>query len=123
MTIIRAAEAPRFAMDGSEFVVFSGPSNGSRQICTWRLTVPPGHESMPHTLDRDEVFVVLSGSLRLSPDGPVLGPGDSAVVPAGAPIAAANPAGEPAEVYVAIQAGFTAFKQDGEVFGTPPWAS
>jgi mannose-6-phosphate isomerase-like protein (cupin superfamily) len=123
MTIIRAAEAPRFALDGAEFTVFSGPSNGSQQICTWRLTIPAGKESMPHTLDRDEVFMVLSGRLRLGAGGAELGPGDSAVVPAGQPIAATNPGDEPAEVYVAIQAGFTAYTAEGEVFGTPPWAS
>jgi mannose-6-phosphate isomerase-like protein (cupin superfamily) len=85
--------------------------------------VPAGKESMPHKLDRDEVFMVLSGGIQLHPGGDLLGPGDSAVVPAGAPIELVNPTGERAEVYVALQAGFTAYHMDGTVFGTPPWAA
>jgi len=123
MSIVRAADAPRFELDGSEFTVFAGPSHGSSQVCAWRLTVAAGHESMPHSIDRDEVFTVLSGQLRVTPDGEVLGAGDSVVVPAGAPIAAHNPGSGPAEVYVCVAAGFTAYRADGSVFGTPPWAA
>ena len=95
MSIVRAADAPRFELDGSKFTVFAGPSNGSQQVCAWRLTVPAGHESMPHSIDRDEVFMVLSGQLRVTPDGAVLGAGDSVVVPAGEPIAAQTRAPNP----------------------------
>ena len=123
MSIVRAADAPRFELNGARFTVFAGPSNGSRQVCSWRLSVPAGLESMPHTIDRDEVFMVLSGQVRLSPDGELLGPGDSAVVPAGAPIAVGNPGTEPAEVYVALPAGFTAYQADGTPVATPPWAA
>src|SRR3954447_18863659 len=42
--------------------------SGSVGICTWRLTLQPGLESPePHTLDRDEVFMVTGGAIRLSP--------------------------------------------------------
>ncbi|MFB9176915.1 cupin domain-containing protein [Dactylosporangium sucinum] len=123
VSIVRAADAPRFEFGGARFTVFAGPSNGSAQQCVWRLTVPAGRDSTPHTIDRDEVFIVLSGQVRVTPDGDLLGPGDSAVVPAGAPIAVANPTGEPAEVYVALPAGFTAYGADGAVIGTPPWAA
>ncbi len=123
MSIVRAADAPRFELDGSRFTVFAGPSNGSAQVCAWRLTVAAGHESMPHSIDRDEVFMVLSGRLRVTPGGEVLGAGDSVVVPAGSPIAAHNPGDEPAEVYVTVPAGFTAYRADGTLFGTPPWAA
>jgi mannose-6-phosphate isomerase-like protein (cupin superfamily) len=123
MSIVRAADAPRFELNGTRFTVFSGPSNGSQQVCSWRLSVPAGSASMPHTIDRDEVFMVLSGQIRLGNDGDLLGPGDSAVVPAGDVIAVANPGAEPAEVYVALQAGFTAYQTDGTLFGTPPWAA
>jgi mannose-6-phosphate isomerase-like protein (cupin superfamily) len=123
MTITRAAEAPRFQLGDTTFTVFSGPSNGTDEICSWRLTVPAGQQSMPHTLDRDEVFVVLSGAIHLVPGGEVLAPGDSAVVKAGGRIEIGNPGDEPAEVHVALQAGFTAYHADGTVFGTPPWAA
>ncbi|GAA4262325.1 cupin domain-containing protein [Dactylosporangium darangshiense] len=123
MSIVRAADAPRFELNGAQFVVYAGPSHGSKEICTWRLTVPGGSQSIPHTLDRDEVFVVLSGAIRITPDGEVLTGGDSAVVPAGERIELGNPSDEPAEVQVALKAGVTAYHMDGSLFGTPPWAA
>ena len=124
MHVIRSAEAPRFELPGVSFAALAAPSRGSRELCTWRITVEPRLRSPePHTIDRDEVFMVLAGTLQLTPDGPALGPGDAAVVPAGQPIQLVNPGSEPAEVYVAISAGFTARMGDGTEVGTPPWAA
>jgi len=123
-TILRAAQAPQFELPGVTFASLAAPSRGSSQVCVWRITVAAGHVAdQPHTLDRDEVFLVLSGQLRLTPDGELLRAGDCAVVPAGQPIAATNPGDEPAEAVVAIAAGFSAVMADGTVFGTPPWAA
>ena len=122
-TILRAAQAPRFDLPGVTFQAGAAPSRGSAQLCVWRLTVAGGHVSdSAHRLDRDEIFMITSGELQLAPDGPVLRAGDMAVVPAGEPIEPVNPGVEPAEVVVAIAAGFTATMADGTSIGTPPWA-
>jgi quercetin dioxygenase-like cupin family protein len=122
-TILRAAQAPQFELPGVTFTGLAAPSRGGGgQVCLWRLSVAPRHvPDQTHTLDRDEVFLVLSG--RLSVGGEVLAAGDVAVVPAGEPIAVGNPGDEPAEVAVAITPGFTAKMADGTVVGTPPWAT
>ena len=123
MAVIRSAEAPVFELPGVRFVGFAAPSRGSAELCTWRLTVSPGllsNES--HRIDRDEVFMVAEGRVRITPGGPVIEAGDAVVVPAGSPIQVENPADEPAEVFVAIRSGFTATAQDGTTIGTPPWA-
>ena len=92
-------------------------------MCAWRLTVAPGTAAdSPHTLDHDEVFLVVSGAIRLAPDGDPVAAGDAAVVPAGEGIQLSNAADGPAEVIVAIRAGFTAKTADGTSVGTPPWA-
>jgi mannose-6-phosphate isomerase-like protein (cupin superfamily) len=123
MFVITAAEAPRFELPGTTFTSFASPSRGSAGLATWRLTLAPGLESdQSHTLDRDEVFMVSSGQVRFGPEGPVLSAGDAVVVPAGQPIQVANPGPEPAEVFVAIAAGFTATMADGTAVATPPWA-
>jgi mannose-6-phosphate isomerase-like protein (cupin superfamily) len=123
MSIIRAAEAPRFAVPGVEFTALAAPSRGSAELCTWRISVDAGLDSpQSHTLDRDEVFMVVAGTIRVTPDGDPLGPGDAVVVPAGSPIRLANPAAQRAEAIVAIRAGFTAAMEDGTPVGTPPWA-
>jgi mannose-6-phosphate isomerase-like protein (cupin superfamily) len=122
MQIIRAAEAPRFQLPGVEFTGLAAPSRGSAGLCTWKLTVDPGvGGGEPHTLDRDEVFMVVNGTVQLAPDGEKLGPGDAAVVPAGEPIALTNLGEESAELYVAIVAGFTGTMADGTTV-QPPWA-
>ncbi|WP_350274283.1 cupin domain-containing protein [Kribbella sp. HUAS MG21] len=122
MHVIHAEEAPRFQLPGVEFAVFAAPSLGSAELCAWRLTVDAGHAAdAPHTLDRDEIFTVLSGTVQLAPDGDKLGPGDSAVVQAGEPIALTNLGEGKAELIVAITAGFTGSMADGTTV-QPPWS-
>ena len=133
MHTIRAADAPSFELPGVGFAGLAAPSRGSAGLCTWLLTVEPGHDpGEPHTIDQDEVFMVVSGTIRFQPaldssgdsDGASreLGPGDAAVIPAGEPIHIVNPGTEPAKVYVAIRSGFVAKAADGSLVGTPPWA-
>lgn len=120
MHVITAAEAPRFDLPGVQFTAMAAPSRGSAQVCTWRLTVAPQHRGDgSHVLDRDEIFMVSAGQLQVS--GQLLNAGDVLVVPAGSPIAVANPGDEPAEAYIAIAAGFEAVMPDGSTM-RPPWA-
>jgi mannose-6-phosphate isomerase-like protein (cupin superfamily) len=123
ITILRAPDAPRFELPGLAFTGLASPSRGSAGLCTWRLTLEPALSSPePHTLDRDEVFMVTRGAIRLSLDAEPVLSGDVAVVPAGTPIQVANVGDVEAEVVVVIAAGFTATAADGSVIGTPPWA-
>jgi mannose-6-phosphate isomerase-like protein (cupin superfamily) len=78
-------------------------------------------DDAPHTLDRDEIFMVLSGTVQITPGGEKLGAGDAAVVPAGEPIQLRNLGETEAELYVAITAGFTGTMADGTTI-QPPWA-
>jgi mannose-6-phosphate isomerase-like protein (cupin superfamily) len=123
MHVIHADQAPTFTLPGITFTALAAPSRGSAELCAWLLELAPGLESPePHTLDRDEVFLVLDGELRLAPGGPTARPGDVVVVPAGEPIQVANPGDVPARAHVAITAGFEATAADGSAVGTPPWA-
>ena len=120
---VRVDDAPVFDLPGITFTALAAPSRGSHELCAWLLTLQPGLESPePHTLDRDEVFLVVEGEVRLAPQGPVARAGDVAVVPAGEPIQVANPGSTPARIHVAITAGFRATGHDGTRIGTPPWA-
>jgi mannose-6-phosphate isomerase-like protein (cupin superfamily) len=123
MFVITAKDAPRFELPGVEFTGLAAPSRGSRDLCSWRISVAPGLDSdQAHALDQDEIFMVTSGAIRLVPGGPLLGPGDAAVVTAGTPIQLANPGPDPATAYVVVRAGFTATYADGTAIPTPPWA-
>jgi mannose-6-phosphate isomerase-like protein (cupin superfamily) len=123
MSIIHSPEAPRFDLPGLVFTGLASPSRGSSDLCTWHLRIEPDFASPDaHVLDRDEVFMVLAGSIALRPGDTPVGPGSAAVVPAGAPIQVCNVGDGPAEVIVAITAGFRATMADGADVGTPPWA-
>jgi mannose-6-phosphate isomerase-like protein (cupin superfamily) len=123
MRTIDVTEAPRFDLPGLVFTGLASPSRGSSELCTWRLAIEPGFASPDaHLLDRDEIFMVLRGEVRLSPDAVPIGPGDAAVVPAGTPIQVSNVGDGEAELVVAIGAGFSATAEDGTTIGTPPWA-
>ena len=121
MPVVRAHESPTFELPGVRFSGYAAPSRGSHELCTWRLHVEPGHRAGVHTLDRDETFLVLSGRLRLTPDGDELGEGDVAIIHAGEEIALVNPGDEEAVAYVAVAAGFTATTAEGDRL-QPPWA-
>jgi quercetin dioxygenase-like cupin family protein len=124
MHVIRGAEAPTFELPGVHFTALAAPSRGSEELCAWLVTVEPDRVTHPpHLLDRDEVFLVLDGAIRLSPDGDVATAGDAVVVPAGEPIQLVNAGESAARVHVAIRAGFTATMADGKPIGTPPWAA
>jgi mannose-6-phosphate isomerase-like protein (cupin superfamily) len=124
MHITRALDAETFELPGVRFTSLAAPRLGSGQICLWQLNVDVGLDSPhAHTIDRDEVFVVIEGRVRLTQQGAELEPGDAATVPAGSRIQLANAGDEPAVLHVAIQAGFSATMDDGTPVGTPPWAA
>ena len=123
MHVITAGSAPRFDLPGVEFTGYAAPSRGSDGLCAWQIRVTPGLVSdQAHTLDQDEIFLVTSGTIQLSPDGQRLAAGDCAIVPAGSPILLSNPGAAEATAHVLIKAGFTASMADGSAVPTPPWA-
>jgi mannose-6-phosphate isomerase-like protein (cupin superfamily) len=123
LTIIRSAEALRFEVPGVSFTAAAAPSRGSKQVCTWRIAVQPGLQSPEgHVLDADEVFMVQTGTIKITPEAPPVHAGDTVVVAAGSPIQLINPTDEIAEVVIAVTAGFVATSADGTPIGTPPWA-
>ena len=124
MHVIRSEAAPQFELPGIRFAALAAPSRGSREVCTWRITVEPNLRSPePHTINRDEVFMVTSGAIQLTPDGDTLGPGDACVVPAGQPIQLVNPKGEPARRTSRSPPTSPRPCPTAPPYRTPPWAS
>ena len=69
MPIVRAADAVVHDMHGSRFCSYAAPALGSKELCAWRLEVPPGSRGIPHTVTREEVLFVLGGTLHVSLSG------------------------------------------------------
>jgi quercetin dioxygenase-like cupin family protein len=123
MPFIRSAEAVTHEVHGARFVAYANPAHGSKELSAWRVEIAAGTIGVPHTVSREEVLHVLSGSLRFSVDGEVaeLVAGDTGVVPAGARFAVDNVGDQPATAWVSTSVGLTATLADGTVM-SPPWA-
>ncbi|MFI9101688.1 cupin domain-containing protein [Streptomyces fildesensis] len=124
MPVVTAAEAVVHEMHGVRFVSYILPAHGSKELCAWRGEIPGGTAGPAHTITREEVFLVLSGTVRFSIDGEVstLAPGDAAVAPAGSSLGVSNPTEEPATMWVTTSVGLEAVLADGSRI-SPPWVS
>ena len=123
MPVVHAADAVIHDTHGSRFTSYAAPSRGSRELAAWRVDVPPGSPGVPHTVTREEVLYMLSGTLLVSiGDAPTTQskPGDAIVVPPGAIFKIENPGDEPASAWVTTSAGLEATLPDGSTF-SPPW--
>ena len=122
MPVVRPGEAAVFETHGSRFLSYVSPTRGSRELCAWRLSVPPGLRGVAHRPSREEVLLVLEGELRVSLDGTesALHPDDVLLVPAGSELRVdAGPEG--ASAWVSTTPGLEAVTADGTRLA-PPWA-
>ena len=123
MPVIPAATAPSFTMPGLAVTGLAAPSSGATETSVWRLTLAPGAAGSEHTLDREEIFVVLAGRAVATIDGDEhhLHPGDALVVPPHRPFSLANPHGESFAAVAALPVGGRVHIPGSHPF-VPPWA-
>jgi mannose-6-phosphate isomerase-like protein (cupin superfamily) len=125
MPIIRAEAAPTFALEGTTVTGLAAPSRGSTEICSWLVRLDPGTIVPAHTLDREEVFVVLAGAavVTLGGEQATIGAGDALVVPPTTEFSLTIPAGYSFEAVCSMAKGgqATMIGGDGTAF-PPPWS-
>ncbi|MBY8878566.1 cupin domain-containing protein [Actinacidiphila acidipaludis] len=124
MPFTTADDAVVHELQGVRFVSYAAPALGSAELCAWRGEVPPGTSGPAHRISREEVFLVLSGSLELAIDGErrTLHAGDAAIAPAGSSLEVANRTEAPAAMWVSTSVGLEATLADGSRIA-PPWAN
>jgi quercetin dioxygenase-like cupin family protein len=123
MPIIKSSDAPAFAIAPHLTVTgLAAPSRGSCETCVWRLVLDPEAPGALHTVDREEIFVVLAGHAVAIVDGERhdLAPGDALIVPAHRPFSLANPHPTRFEAIAVLPVGGRAAMPDGQPFA-PPW--
>jgi mannose-6-phosphate isomerase-like protein (cupin superfamily) len=137
MPVIHAADAVVHELHGSVFTSYAAPARGSAELCAWRLEVPAGSAGVAHTVSREEILLVLSGTLQVTvaggegagtpeprpapaPRPAAAKPGDVVLVPAGAQLRLDNPGAEPAAAWVTTSVGLEATLADGSRI-SPPW--
>jgi quercetin dioxygenase-like cupin family protein len=122
MPVIRAKNTRKFSIPGLAVTGLAAPSCGSSETSVWRLRVEPDAEGRAHSLDREEIFVALSGSanVTLGEERLALEPGDVLVVPAGVAFSLAGAGGDGFEALAVAPVGVRASFPGGEAFA-PPW--
>lgn len=122
MPINRSATAPMFDLPGLSVAGLASPSRGTRESSVWRLTLAPDTPGVPHTMDKEEIFIALSGRAvaTVGDDTFEMYAGDTLVVPPGEVFALANQGPDPFEAVAAAPVGVQARLMDGEFF-SPPW--
>jgi quercetin dioxygenase-like cupin family protein len=122
MPVLRAQEAVQHQLHGATFNSYVCPSSGSTELCAWRLDVAAGTTGVPHRVSREEVLLVLAGTLTATIDGAgtEVPAGGVVHVPAGATFGLDNNSDAPAAAWVTTSVGLRATLADGTTI-SPPW--
>jgi glyoxylate utilization-related uncharacterized protein len=121
MPVIRSSDAVVHEMHGTRFHSYAAPSRGSAELCAWQVDIPADSAGLTHQITRDEVFLVLSGQLRMTinDESADLRVGDVAIAPGGSEICLdGGPCGGSA--WVTTTPGIVAVTADGTRI-VPPW--
>jgi quercetin dioxygenase-like cupin family protein len=122
MTIITAPSQPTHDLGGTRFTSLATPSRGSAETSVWVVEIDPGVPATPHSLTREEVFVVLEGRARTSVDGRsgTARQGDAIVVAPDVSFEIANDGDQLLRLLCCLPVGGEAVTADARF--TPPWA-
>jgi quercetin dioxygenase-like cupin family protein len=98
------------------------PSLGSRELSTWRVQMKAGADGPVHVIDREQIWLPIAGTFDITIDGEVkrVGPGQVAIVPAGA--TRQIRAGEAVEALVCMAIGGMARVPGSDAPVPLPWA-
>ncbi|MEP7025751.1 MAG: cupin domain-containing protein [Actinomycetota bacterium] len=123
MPVLRAPAEPTHELGGARFTSLATPSLGSTDTSVWKVEILPGTPATPHSLTREEVFVVLEGtaSVRLAGHAEQAEAGDAIVVPADTEFELANEGAGALRLMCCLPVGGQGKLADGVAF-TPPWA-
>lgn len=122
MPVLPAPGRPTHQVGGTAFTSLATPTRGSTDNSVWEVSIPPGTAPTPHSLTREEIFVVLEGSASVTLDGQErsAAPGDAIVVPAEVSLSLANRGDSVLRLLCCLPVGGQARTADGTF--TPPWA-
>ncbi|MET7299330.1 cupin domain-containing protein [Embleya sp. NPDC005575] len=111
----RTAAAAMFAL--------AGPSQGSAEVSTWRVEIGADISTPVHIIDREQVWMPLSGAFEVTVDGrsEKVEAGRAVIVPAGV-VRRLKATGGPAEALVCMVVGGKAMMPGSDAKIPLPWA-
>ncbi len=123
MPVLRAPAAPTHDLGHARFTSLATPSRGSTDTSVWIVEILPDTPATPHSLTREEVFVVLEGTaaVRIAGRAGQAKTGDAIVVPPDAEFELTNAGSGPLRLVCCLPVGGQGRLADGATF-TPPWA-
>lgn len=115
----RTVQTPVATMFG-----LAAPSQGSEELSTWRVEMVADSASPEHSIDRDQVWMPISGSFSFTIDGSTsdVASGEAVIVPANA-MRHFHAAGGPAQALVCMRPGGTAGTSGSDKRIPLPWAA
>lgn len=121
MPVVSPTDAPTFDVGNAIVTGLASPSRGASDTAAWRIQFNSDAPSPKHSLDREEVFVVLKGAITASfvDREETAEAGGALIVPANEEFSLVAK-GEQAEAVCVLPVGGKA-QSDGGSF-TPPWA-
>jgi quercetin dioxygenase-like cupin family protein len=123
MPVLHSPSTPTHDLGGARFTSLATPARGATDTAVWQVELAPGTPATPHSLTREEVFVVLEGvaSVCIAGTDDTAGVGDAILVPAEVEFRLSNGGDGPLRLLCCFPVGGRARLDDGETF-TPPWA-
>ena len=87
MPVVRHADARRTSTPNATMTTYASPTLGGARTALWRVEMAPGASGPDHTFDVEQIWTALDGAATIDLDGDAhaVGPGDTVVMPAGAP--------------------------------------
>jgi mannose-6-phosphate isomerase-like protein (cupin superfamily) len=122
MPIIRGGKSSPFQLPGVTFTPLAAPSLGTQTNAVWRVEIAAQTPGSLHSVDKEEIFVALSGMAELVLGGEVLQlfAGDTLHVSAGEPFSLGNLGPDVFQAIAIAPVGVKAQLPDGQAFA-PPW--
>lgn len=123
MLVVRNEELGESGTEGNLAGGVATPSRGAEEVSVIRQRQVPGAANPPHTHDREEVTVVLSGSVRVTTgeEEAELSAGDALIVPAHTVHQVRTVGDAQAEWLLVAPSGVRFLFADGREV-SPPWA-
>lgn len=123
MPVLHAPTTPTHDLGTARFTSLATPARGATETSVWTVEILPGTPATPHSLTREEIFVVLEGTagVRIEGTAEEAAAGDAIVVPAGVEFELTNAGRQPLRLVCCLPVGGQARLGDGSTF-IPPWA-
>jgi len=123
MNIVTATDARTTTTAAAVHTALAAPSQGSTELCNWRVRMQPATSGPLHSIDREQLWTVLAGSLTITcgerTDQAITG--QTVILPAGVDRQVTS-GDEPVDVLVCMPAGGMASVPGGAAPIALPWA-